>query len=64
MSSICQTQVNIKVTEGQAQLQDPFIKSSMHLNIAVWLRDMDTKLNIYRETRLLCDNMLTYHARY
>ena len=46
------------------QLQDPFILSSMHLNIAERLLDLDTHGNINRETRHLFENMLPYNARY
>ena len=37
---------------------------SMHLNIAVRLRDLDAHGKINRETIHLCENMLPYHARY
>ena len=35
----------------------------MYLNIAVRLRDLDTHVKIKRETRHLCENMLSYHAK-
>ena len=37
---------------------------SMYLKIAVRLRDLDTPRNIKRETRHLCENMISKHARY
>ena len=64
MGSICQTQVNIKVTEGETKLLDLFVKGSMHLNINLRLRDLDTHRNINQETRHLCEKILPYHARY
>ena len=45
-------------------LQDPFVLSSMHLNIDVRMRDLDTHGNINRENIHQCEDMIPYHATY
>ena len=50
MGCICQTQVNTKIPETNAESQNSPFQSGMRLDIVVWLRDINTYGGTYRET--------------